>query len=270
MLDLLIFLGILMALFLGAGWIVGGIAGMTVALVLAFIVNFFAYWFSDKIVLRMYGAKPSTHIDLQDMIKRLARDARIPVPKLYVIDSDVPNAFATGRNPEHAAIAYTKGLLSLGDDEIEGVLAHEISHIKHRDTLIQVMAASIAGAISYIAQIGYWSLFMRRDSNDEGNIIGIILIIVFAPIAAMLIRLAISRSREYKADYGAALITKKPRALASALEKISGIVKQHPLRRGSAATAHLFIVNPFRQDWFSNLFSTHPPVEERVRRLREM
>ncbi|RLE10379.1 protease [Candidatus Aerophobetes bacterium] len=270
MLDLLIFLGLLMAIFLGAGWIIGGFTGMLIAFILAVIVNFFSYWYSDTIVLRMYRARPSKHIELENMLAKLSREAGIPTPKLYVIPIDTPNAFETGRAPNHAAVAYTEGLLKLKNEEIEGVLAHEIAHIKNRDTLLQVMAATIAGAISYLAQFGYWSLFFEGDTREEGNIIGLIAIIIFAPLAALLLRLALSRSREYAADYKAALLTKRPRALASALEKIAEMVKEKPLKNMSSATSHLFIVNPFRQDWFNNLFSTHPPIEERVKRLREM
>ncbi len=270
MLDMLVFLGLLMAVFLGAGWVIGGFSGMLIALLLAVVVNLLSYWYSDTIVLKMYRARPSRHIEIENMVKKLCREAKIPEPKLYVIPTDAPNAFATGRDPAHSAVAYTQGLLRLKDEEIEGVLAHEIAHIKNRDTLIQVMAATIAGAIAYIAQWGYWSLFFHGDSREQANIAGIIAIVIFAPLAAMLLRLALSRSREYKADYQGALLTKRPRALASALEKISDYVRHKPLRNASSATSHLFIVNPFRQDWFNSLFSTHPPVEERVKRLREM
>ena len=161
-------------------------------------------------------------------------------------------------------------MLKLEREEIEGVLAHEIAHIKNRDTLVQVMAATIAGAIAYLAQMAYWSLFFHGDTREEGNLIGLLAIVIFAPLAALLLRLALSRSREYAADYKGALLTKRPRALASALEKIDRMVKEKPLKNMSSATSHLFIVNPFKRDWFNNLFSTHPPVEERVRRLREM
>jgi heat shock protein HtpX len=270
MIDLLVFLGILAGILLGVGWLIGGVVGITIGLALAVLINLFAYWYSDRVVLRMYRARKSTHLDLQNMVKDLSKDARIPTPQLYSIQNDAPNAFATGRSPDHSAIAYTTGLLRLDDGEIGGVLAHEISHIKHRDTLIQVIAATIAGAIAFIAQIGYWSLFLHGNSRGQGSILGLVLIIIFAPLAALLIRLAISRNREYKADYGGVLLTRNPLGLASALKKISDYAKERPFKGSSSATSHLFIVNPFRGDWFNSLFATHPPTEERIRRLKEM
>jgi heat shock protein HtpX len=270
MIDLVIFLGILAGILLGVGWLIGGVIGIIIGLVLAVVINLFAYWYSDRVVLRLYKARKSTHIDLQRMVKELSREAGIPAPELYSIPTDAPNAFATGRDPRHSAIAYTTGLLRLDDGEIEGVLAHEISHIKHRDTLVQVIAATIAGAIAFVAQIGYWSLFLHGDSRGQGSLLGLVLIIIFAPLAALLIRLAISRKREFKADYGGVLLTRRPLPLASALKKISDYAREKPLKGSSSATSHLFIVNPFKGDWFNSLFSTHPPTEERIKRLKEM
>ncbi|UCD03300.1 MAG: M48 family metalloprotease, partial [Candidatus Aenigmatarchaeota archaeon] len=192
----------------------------------------------------------------------------IPVPKLYVVPSDIPNAFATGRNPEHGAVAVTRGLMRLTRSEMEGVIAHEIRHIKNRDTLIQSIAATIAGAVSYLAMIGYWSLFAGHR-RDGGMLIGVILIAIFAPLAATIVKLAISRRREYAADHGAALMTKEPQALASALRKITETVRHNPVH-GSSATSHLWIVNPFKQDWFTGLFSTHPPISRRIAKLERM
>lgn len=263
-----ILLSVLTGIFLLIGWAIGGIFGSTIALILAIIINFVSYWYSDRIVLRMYRARPTTHINLVRIVKKLSRDAGLPVPRIYMIETkdSVPNAFATGRNPEHSTIAVTSGLLSLDEDEIEAVIAHEMGHIKNRDILVSSMAAAIAGAIAYIAQIAYWSMFFGERREGGANILLIVVIVIFAPIAALLIRLAISRGMEFKADYASAIITKRPRSLASALEKISGVAK-HRTIKGPAATSHLWIVNPLKGNWFSNLFSTHPPVEERIRRL---
>jgi heat shock protein HtpX len=203
-------------------------------------------------------------------VSRLSKEAKVPRPKIYVMPQKVPNAFATGRDPGHSAVAVTEGLLELRDDEIEGVIAHEIAHIRNRDVLVQTMAATIGGAIAYLAQIGYWSLLIGdRRGQGGGNLLGLILVIIFAPLAALLIRMAISRSREYRADRTGAAFSKKPRALADALESISRFTEESPMR-GSSATSHMWIANPFREDWFTRLFSTHPPIHDRIRRLREM
>ncbi|MBI2584235.1 MAG: zinc metalloprotease HtpX [Candidatus Aenigmarchaeota archaeon] len=256
-------MAILIALFLVIGYALAGIAGMTYALGFAVVLNLFAFWFSDGIVLRMYRAKPLKDAKINDMIEDLAKKAGIPSPRTYFVDTDVPNAFATGRSPGHSAVAVTRGLVDkLNDKEIRGVLAHEISHIKHRDTLVSTMAAVIAGAISWL---GYIFLFGDRDNR---NALGILLAFILVPIAASLIRLAITRTREYHADTGGAKID-DPLALASALEKISDYAK-HVRLRGNPSTAHMWIVNPFSGQSLINLFSTHPPAEERVRRLREM
>ncbi len=264
-----VLLGILTAILLGIGWFFFGFIGMFIALVLAIVINFISYWHSAKIVLTMYKAHPLNDKQLQKIVEELAQEANIPTPKLYLVPKQVPNAFATGRDPKHSVIAITQGLLDLDRGEIRGVLAHEMGHIKNRDILISSVAAMIAGAISYIAQIGYFSLFFGGERKGEGNLIGLVFIIIFAPIAALIIRMAISRSREYKADYTAALLTKEPHMLASALKKISQVAKNAPMK-GSAATSHMWIANPFHKDWFTSLFSTHPPVEQRVKRLEEM
>ncbi len=269
MLRTITLFGTLTVVLLAIGWFIAGIWGMGIALVFACLINFVSYWYSDRIVLRMYGAEPSEDKELKGMVDKLAEKAKIPKPKVYTVPLEVPNAFATGRNPRNSAVVVTQGLLDLDKEELEGVLAHEISHIKNRDIMVSMLAATLAGAISYIAQIGYWSLFMGGQRRGEGNIIGLILILVFAPLAALLIRFAISRSREFKADWSGALLTKKPQALASALKKISEVAKKKPIG-GTAATSHLWIVNPLHRDWFTSLFSTHPPVEVRVRRLEDM
>lgn len=264
-------LGLLTGILLTIGFVWGGPTGMTIFLMLAFALNFVSYWYSDKIVLAIYRAKPiskSQEPKLHEMVEKLAREADIPKPKLYMVDMPILNAFATGRNPKNAAVAVTKGLMKHLDwSEIEGVISHELSHVKNRDTLTSTISATIAGAIAYIGQMAWWSLFMS-DRKQSGSAI-LFPLIILAPIAATLIQLAISRTREYAADKTGALISKKPLALASALKKISQVAAHYPLK-GNAATSHLFIVNPFKGDLIVSLFSTHPPLEERVRRLQEI
>lgn len=269
MIGTLALLTTLTVILLAVGFVLGGILGTGIALVFALIINFVSYWYSDKIVLRMYRAKPYDNKEIKKMVAELAQEADIPVPPLYIVETQVPNAFATGRGPTHAAIAVTRGILDLDNDELKGVLAHELSHIKNRDTLISTMAATIGGAISFLAQIGYYSIFFSGERRGEGNILGVILIAIFAPLAAVLVRMAISRSREYKADLTGAMMTKKPEYLASALRKIHETARDYPIK-GSAASAHLWIVNPFKRDWFIGMFSTHPPVEKRIARLEEL
>ncbi len=269
MLETIMLLGTLSAILLGVGWLVGGIMGTGVALVIAVIINFVSYWYSDRFVLRLYKAKPLDNLKVSKLVKLLARNANIPVPGLYIIDSKTPNAFATGRDPKHSALAVTKGLLDLPFDELKGVLAHEIAHIRNRDVLVATMAATLGAAISYLAQIGYWMIFMGGNRRGEGSLVGLVLIVIFAPLAALLIRMAVSRAREYRADWVGALLTKQPKALASALRSISDTARHHPIR-GSSATAHLWIVNPFHRDWFTHLFATHPPIEKRIERLEQM
>lgn len=269
MIRALMFLVILGIILLGIGWVVGGIVGISIALILSLLINFFSYWKSDQIVLKVFGAEPLKDRKIRKIVEHLCQEAKMPIPKLYLIKKKVPNAFATGRDPKHSAIAITSGILELDDEEIQGVLAHELAHIKNRDILITTISAILAVAISYIAEIGYWSLFFSGDERGEGSLIGLILIIIFAPIAALIVRSAISQSREYKADYTGVLITKKPHALANALKKISQISRNFPMK-GPASTANLWIVNPFHRDWFVRLFSTHPPIEKRIKRLEEM
>ena len=258
------------------GGSIGGRGGMTTAFLLAGAMNFFSYWFSDKIVLRMYGAQ---QIEEQDnprfygMVHRLAGRAALPMPKVYVIQDDSPNAFATGRNPEHAAIAATTGIMRLlNDEELAGVMAHELGHVKNRDILISTMAATFAGAITYLAHMAQWSAMFggRRDDDDEGGgMLGMILMAILAPIAAMLVQMAISRSREFGADAAGAHISGSPLSLARALQKLELGSQQIPMS-ANAATAHKFIVNPLTGGGMMSLFSTHPPIPERVHRLEDI
>ncbi|MFQ5648282.1 MAG: M48 family metalloprotease [Candidatus Aenigmatarchaeota archaeon] len=269
MMHTLVLLGTLTAILLAVGWVLGGVLGIGLALVLAIVLNFTSYWYSDRIVLRMYKARPLDNKEIEEAAARLAREAKIPKPRLYQVPTDIPNAFATGRDPQHAVIAVTAGLLNLDKAEIEGVLAHEMAHIRNRDVLVSTMAATIGGAIAFMAQIGYWSLFGATGRRGEGNLMGLILIIIFAPLAAFLVRMAISRKREYGADRFGAVISKRPGALASALRRISERVGMQPLR-GNSATSHMWIVNPFHKDWFTHLFASHPPLEKRISRLETM
>ena len=251
----------------------GGLQGMTIMLVFGVAMNFFTYWNSDKMVLAHYGAQEvnaRTAPRLYGIVKRLADRAKLPMPKVYIIDSPVPNAFATGRNPEHAAVAVNTALADLLDeDELAGVLAHELSHVKHRDILISTVAASMAGAISTIAQ---WGMFLGggRDENGESrNPFATILVMILAPMAAALIQMAVSRSREYMADKSGGELCVNPNALADALLKIEAFARRRVMPGATEATAHMFIINPFSGVNMRQLFSTHPPTEERVRLLRE-
>jgi heat shock protein HtpX len=259
-----------------AGGAIGGKSGMTFALVMAGVMNFVSYWFSDKIVLAMYSARQVTEADYPEfygLVRQLAVSAGMPMPKVYIIDSETPNAFATGRNPEHAAVAATTGIMRiLTHDELLGVMAHELSHVRHRDILISSIAATIAGAITYLAHMAQWAAIFGggRDRDDEGGgMFGMIVMAIVAPIAAMLIQMAISRAREYDADKGGATLTGNPLYLAGALRKLEMANKQIPME-ANAATAHMFIVNPLTGGGVLGLFSTHPPIEERVKRLEAM
>jgi heat shock protein HtpX len=269
-------LALMTAFLIFMGRIIGGRSGMYVAFVLALLMNFFSYWFSDKLVLAMYGAQevsPGEAPQLHQIVSELAREANIPKPRVYIIPSDSPNAFATGRNPEHAAVAATAGILRLlTPAELKGVLAHEIGHVRNRDILISTIAATLAGAIMILADIArIGAIFGLGGRNDEEGpgILGIIVMSIIAPIAAMLIQLAISRSREYLADETGAHLAHNPESLARALEKLSLGVERVPLD-ANPATAHMFIVNPLSGRSLMNLFSTHPPLEERIARLRAM
>lgn len=267
-------LGLLTALFLFIGQTFGGSFGLAIAVVLAVVMNFGAYWFSDKIILKMYRAQEVTSDDapeLYGMVKMLSERAEIPMPKVYIIPERTPNAFATGRNPKNAAVAVTVGILELLDqEELFGVLAHEIGHIKNRDTLVMTVAGAIGGAISFIADMAFWSSIFGSSDDDEGNPVGGLLGVMIAPFAAMLIQMAISRSREYVADESGAKLSGNPLALASALRKIEGWSKKVPIHSGSPATAHLFIINPFSGGGIVQLFSTHPATSERIKRLEAM
>ena len=269
-------MALLTVLLILAGGAIGGRSGMTFALMMAAVMNFVSYWFSDKIVLAMYGAREVTEADYPDffgLVRQLALQAGIPMPRVYIIDSETPNAFATGRNPEHAAVAATTGIMRiLTRDELLGVMAHELSHVKHRDILISSVAATIAGAITYLAHMAQWAAIFGggRDRDDEGGgAFGLIVMAIVAPLAAMLIQMAISRSREYEADRGGAEVSGNPLYLAGALKKLEMANRQIPMQ-ANAATAHMFIVNPLTGGGLMSLFSTHPPLEERVRRLEEM
>ena len=269
-------LGLLTGLILVIGDVLGGQNGMIIALVLAGVMNFVSYFFSDRIALAMYRAQPVTREQLPrvyNVVERMTQRIGLPMPKIYVIPTDSPNAFATGRNPSHASVAVTEGILNLlNDEELEGVLAHELAHVKNRDILISSIAATIAGAITMLARMaGYAAMFGGyggRDDRDRGGggAIGMILMMILAPIAAMMIQLAISRSREYGADETGAHFTGNPYALASALKKLDAYSRRIPLQ-ASPSTAHLFIVQPFLGMNFGSLFSTHPPIAKRIERL---
>ena len=273
-------LGGLTGLFLLIGALAGGKTGMTIALIFAGGMNFVSYWWSDKIVLWMYKAKEADkkkYVTLYSIIKEIAGKAHLPMPKVYIIDTPQSNAFATGRNPEHAAVAVTTGILQLLEDkELRAVLAHELGHVKNRDILISTIAATIAGVISYIAMMARWAAIfggMNRDNeNQNTNVLELVVLAIIAPLMAMVIQLAISRSREYLADETGAHLSKDPLALASALQKIEKNVHNHPFARmgKTEATAHLFISNPLKASSFLELFSTHPSTENRVKRLKEM
>ncbi len=268
--------GVLLAgltgLFLAVGFMLGGEAGLVIAFGVALAMNAFAYWNSDKLVLRMYGAREVGEGDaptLVRLVRQLAEQAELPMPKVYVMENDQPNAFATGRNPDNAAVAVTQGLLGrLSQEETAGVLAHELAHIKNRDTLTMTVTATLAGAISMLANFG---LFFGGSRNNPLGFVGVLLIAILAPMAAMLVQMAISRAREYEADRIGAEICGRPLWLATALEKIAGAAKaidNHPAER-NPATAHLFIINPLHAHKVDGLFTTHPSTAERVARLRQ-
>jgi heat shock protein HtpX len=271
-------LGALTGLLMLIGGYFGGQMGVVIAFIFAMVMNFGSYWFSDKLILRMYKAQEvseSQAPDLYAMVKNLALKASLPMPKVYIIPEDTPNAFATGRNEHHAVVAVTEGILRiLNRDELEGVIAHELAHIKNKDMLIGSIAATLAGAIVMLANMAQWAAIFggasRGDSDDEGGgVIGLIFMAILAPIAATIIQMAISRSREYLADEGGARVSKKPYGLAGALEKLSRASQAAPMD-ANPSTAHMFIVNPLTGKSLMSLFSTHPPIEERVARLRSM
>ena len=276
-----ILLAALTALVVWIGQMFGGANGAVIALVFAGAMNFFSYWFSDKIVLKMYGAQEISANDdpeLYGIVRDLTARAGLPMPKVYIIPEETPNAFATGRNPEHAAVAVTQGIRRILDKrELAGVLGHELSHVKHRDILISSIAATLAGAISYLAYMAQWAAIFGGGSRDreEGgsNIFSLLFMMIVAPMAAMLIQMAVSRSREYMADEGGAKVSGDPLALASALRKLEMGAQNIPLQVSDAtanSTAHMFIVNPLTGAGLAKLFSTHPPMEERIARLEAM
>lgn len=271
-----ILLAVLTALFMVVGYTIGGQQGMVIAFIIALVMNFFSYWNADKIVLRMHNAQEvdaSQAPEFYDIVRQLADNADLPMPKVYIIHTDQPNAFATGRDPEHAAVAATTGLLDrLTKEEVAGVMAHELAHVKNRDTLIMTIAATIGGAISMLAQFGMFFGGSRDNNGNPFGVIGMIAMVFLAPLAAALVQMAISRSREYEADRGGAEISQRPLWLASALQKIS-LAAQHIHYQGAErnpATAHMFIINPLAGLRFDKLFSTHPSTEERVARLVEI
>ena len=261
------------------GGTIGGQQGMTYAFIFACVMNLGAYWFSDKLVLASYRARPLPEEEappVHRIVEELAASAKMPKPGIYLIPSQTPNAFATGRNPRHAVVAVTQGILGLlSDEELKGVLGHELSHVRHRDILISSIAATIAGAISMLSSMARWALMFggsRRDRREEGGANPLVLLVmaIVAPIAALLIQLAVSRSREYDADKGGAELSGNPLSLASALKKLEVGVQRIPMMEATPTTAHLFIVNPLRAGALAKLFSTHPPIEERIERLERM
>jgi len=268
-------LAVLTAMLVLLGGALGGQQGMLVAFMFAVVMNFASYWWCDKIVLAMYRAQPITEAEaprLYNMVRRLASKAGVPMPRVYLIPTEQPNAFATGRNPEHAVVAVTEGILRiLDDEELEGVLAHELAHVTNRDILISTIAATLAGAITYLAHMAQWAAFFGgRHSDDDGpSPIAMMLMAVVAPLAAMLVQLAVSRSREFQADATGARLAGRTSGLSKALEKLEMAKHAVPMD-ANPATAHMFIVNPLSGNTLMRLFSTHPPIEERIARLRSM
>ena len=272
-----ILMAALTALFMFAGQALGGQSGMAFALVMALAMNFFAYWFSDKLALSMSRAREVSYEQapqLHAMVEKLAQNAGLPKPRVYVMPGQTPNAFATGRNPEHAAVAVTEGLLNLLQrDELEGVIGHELGHIKNRDILISSIAAVMAGAISYLATMAQWAMIFGggggNDDEGRGNLVGMVVMMIIAPLAAAIIQMAISRSREYLADATGAKICGHPISLANALQHLEEYNHRLPMRV-NPATAQMYIVNPLASGTMASLFSTHPPIQERIKRLRAM
>ncbi len=268
------FLGLLSALILLIGYASGGDRGIVLALAVAAAMNFFAYWFSDRLVLAMYRAQPVSREQapqLFEILERLTARAEIPMPRVYILPEDAPNAFATGRDPRHAAVAVTHGILKLlSAEELEGVLAHELSHVRNRDILIGSVAATLAAAVMVLARMAQFAAWFgggRRDERGGGNPIALLATAILAPLAAILIQMAVSRSREFQADASGAEMTRNPHGLASALQKLEEYSKRIPMTTAGPASSHLFIVRPLTGEWLAGLFSTHPPIRERIRRL---
>jgi len=278
MLKTTVLLVALTGLIMLIGQVLGGRGGLEIAFIIAIATNFFSYWFSDKMVLRAYGAQPldpSNAPELFSIVNELAQASGIPTPRLYLIDSDTPNAFATGRNPRHAAVAVTRGIIRICNrDELKGVLGHELSHVLNRDILVSTIAATLAGVVMMLGSWARWAAMFGglggRDDDERGGILGMLAMAILAPLAAMLIQMAISRTREYQADASGAKLTHNPYNLANALRKLEAANERMPMIDATPATAHLFIVNPLAGGLFARLFSTHPPIEERIRRLEHM
>ncbi len=275
--KLVFLMTLMMVLFLLVGYLLGGNSGMAIAFIFALVMNFGSYWFSDKIVLALYRAKEvkkDSAPRLYNLVEELSQNAGLPMPRVYVINDPTPNAFATGRNPYHAAIAATTGIIqTLNNDELAGVLGHELAHIKHRDILISTIVATFVGTITFIAQMAGWAMIFGGrggGGRDDDNGLGSLFLILLAPVAATMLQLAVSRSREYFADKGGAEFAKNPLALASALRKISHGNELKPVNNSGPATAHLFIINPLKGGGIMKLFSTHPPIEERIKKLEEI
>lgn len=270
-------MALMMVIFILVGGLIGGQDGMMIAFAISLAMNFGSYWFSDKIVLSMYGAKQidrNFSPEIYDMVEDLSMKANLPMPKVYIMENPTPNAFATGRNPQNAAVAFTTGIVSiLNKQELEGVIAHELAHIKNRDILIGTIAATLVGTITFIARMAGWAAMFggsRNSDDDNGSVIGDLALMILAPIAAVLIQLAISRSREYLADATGAKMTGNPNGLASALSKLTKVNEKVPMENAGTASAHMFIVNPLSGKAVFKLFSTHPPIEDRVKRLNEI
>jgi len=274
-LKTVLLLAAMVGLLLFIGQMVGGQSGIVVAFVFSILMNLGVYWFSDKLVLMSYGAREVSEDEeprLYRIVRRLAQQANLPMPRVYILPGASLNAFATGRNPHHSAVAATEGILrALSDDELEGVMAHELAHIKHRDILIGTIVATMAGAITFVARMAAFAgMFGGGRDRENSNPIAELALILLAPIAAMVIQFAVSRSREFAADAGGASICKKPLSLANALRKLEVAAERLPMETAGQATAHLFIVNPLRGGGILKLFSTHPPTEERIARLQEL
>ncbi len=255
----------------GAGGAIGGEGGALIALIFAGVMNLGSYWFSDKIVVKMYRGQEVQSGTLYDVTAELCQQNGLTMPKVYVLPQPTPNAFATGRNPKHAVVAATEGIMQiLSRDELKGVMAHELAHVQNRDILIGSIAATIAGAISYLAHMAQWAMIFGGSDDEDSNPIAMIAMMILAPIAAMLVQMAISRSREYGADATGAKFCGNPHSLANALRKLESANRQMPMTQANEATAHMFIVNPLKAGGLRGLFSTHPPMEERIRRLEEL
>ena len=271
--KLVLLLSSLAGILMIVGYFVAGKVGVVVAFIISLVLNFGSYWYSDRIVLKMYGAQEvsaQSSPELYDTVRDLARKADLPMPRVYIMAQETPNAFATGRNPEHAAVAVTTGIMKILDrNELSGVIAHELSHIQNRDTLIGTVAATMAGAVVMVATVARWGAVFGLGEDGGGRTVGLIATAIIAPIAATLVQMAISRSREYLADESGARMSGKPKALAGALAKLSREAQRKPLD-ANPSTAHLFIVNPLAGNMVMNLFSTHPPIEKRIERLMKM